>query len=217
MATFASLPLDVLVVILSHSHDLDSLLSSRASCRAFFNAFNNSPTSLTKSIVTRHIDAAVLPEATLVAQATQVRLSRTPSSKLPKTFVSRLLSGRNNKALLNHRWTLSDGIAVIKLHSIITRFAKQFACFYLGWLEANSGISQVDPSDGELARIIRALYRFEIFCILFPPPVPPPQEKLLPIFRGPQVTFLLGFSPWENEQLACVQEGLWRLVVPGMF
>ncbi|KAH8582380.1 hypothetical protein B0O99DRAFT_603455 [Bisporella sp. PMI_857] len=65
------------------------------------------------------------------------------------------------------------------------------------------------PTQGETARIKRALYRFEIFCNVFRrtrPRVPVPDEYL--------DHFCCRFSPWENEQMGCIQDFLFRLVSP---
>jgi hypothetical protein len=169
--TLATLPQEVLKIVLAHSHDLDSLLSTVASCRAFYAAFHTSPSSLTQALVFREIDAAVLPEAiqTLRAALFHRHRHRLPSSD-PHLAVSSLF-GEGRDALLNYRWNLADGIAVIRLHSIVETFTSEFASYYLSWLQRHSKCEQEGPpSIQERARIKRALYRFETYCNLFPPP-----------------------------------------------
>lgn len=213
MATFASLPVDVLVLILRQSHDLESLLSSRASCRVLHDAFNHYPTSLIKSFVTREIDGAVLPEAILAVKAAQIRRTRPLSSELPAAVSQLLSDSRDSKAFLDHRWTIADGIAAIKLGSAVNFIAKRAELVYLSRLKAYEWGAYWEASDGELARFKRALYRFEIYCSLFPPPEGIPDSD----FEAARFGFLMRFSPWENEQLACLHELLSVAVAKGMF
>lgn len=116
------------------------------------------------------------------------------------------------RALLECRWSLSDGIAAIRLHSIVESFASEFTSFYLSWLQKHSKCQHENPPYmQELTRIKRALYRFETYCRLFPPTnVLEDCDKP----RAAQMSFLSSFSPWEREQLASVHESLWRQVAP---
>ncbi|KAI5859877.1 hypothetical protein GGS23DRAFT_614708 [Durotheca rogersii] len=76
------------------------------------------------------------------------------------------------------------------------------------------GAQAKDLSGQELVRIKRALYRFELYCKLFPPPE---QHYLESSFITAQLVFSRRFPAWENEQLASIRESLWRKVTPGAF
>ncbi|KAH8650971.1 hypothetical protein BGZ60DRAFT_388725 [Tricladium varicosporioides] len=207
--TLATLPQEALKIILAHSHDLNSLLSTVASCRAFYAAFHTSPSSLIQALISREIDAAVLPEAIQALRAASFRRHHLQGSDLHLAMTP--LFGEGRDALLNYRWSLADGVAAVRLHSITDIFASEFVLYYLFMLQGLSNCEQQDPpSIQELARIKRALYRFETYCSLFPPPEDPGD----PGFKAAQISFFSSFSPWEREQLACVHESLWRQVTP---
>lgn len=59
-----------------------------------------------------------------------------------------------------------------------------------------------------MIRIQRAFYRFEVYCNLFQNP-----ERF--DFREQRDIFFLKFSDWENEQLACMYDYLFRVICPG--
>jgi len=67
----------------------------------------------------------------------------------------------------------------------------------------------------------RALYRYELFCVVFPPELSVPshgQTRPLGLFPDPRAArmrFLSRFAPWENEQLACVHARLWHALTVG--
>lgn len=215
MATFASLSQDVVIIILSHLDDLDSLSSSIASCRAFYNAFRCAPTSLLEAIVSREIEDDVLPEAKLAVQAAQVRARCPPDSEL-KSIISEMLISRESEALLKHRWTIPEAAAAINLDSVINQLVKMTLPWWLDWLRRLLQADQEKPNDSELARIKRALYRYEIYCRLLPPRTEGDGSPS-PDLRAGQAAFFSHFSGYENEQLACIHEALWRLIAPGKF
>lgn len=223
--TLVTLPLDIIFLLLEHCCDLDSLLSLMASCRTFYFAFHNYPTSLTHTLISREIDIAVLPDAIQLLKAAEISRNGPSFSDLP-IAVSKLF-GEGREALVKDRWSLADGIAAIRLHSIIDGFASKFASYYLSWLQKNSKRDQeTPPSVLELARIKRALYKFEVFCRLFPAVEQDDKSEEAryaigssrsenPDFDAAQMSFLSFLSPWEREQLACIHESLWRQVAPG--
>ncbi|KAI0379665.1 hypothetical protein F5Y04DRAFT_127420 [Hypomontagnella monticulosa] len=227
--TLTTVPHEVAVNILECCHDLDSLLSLIASCRYFYSVFHTYQISIMHTFISREIDPAVLPEAVQASKAAEIYRRGPSFSALP--FAVSELFGEGRGALVKDRWSLADGIAAIRLHSIIDRFASELAFDYLIYLKQNSCQEEREgpPSTTELARIKRALYRFEVFCRLFPPvdDCKIPQENLHfklrmsdksrstdPDFRAAQVSFISFLSLWEREQLYSVYESLWRQVVP---
>ncbi len=166
--TLATLPQEVLMIVLEHSNDLDSLLSSIASCLALFNAYCGFSVLRSRNIVFREIDTAVLPEAVLAIQAAQARHASPQDSGLPA--IVRHIFTQDREALLDHhKWDLRDVVAAVSLHSLIDNLARKFGSLYLASFEELTESEQEDPSGEELARIKRALYRFEIYCRPFPP------------------------------------------------
>ena len=211
--SLATLPRDLLIVILEFSHDIDSLLSTIASCRAFLQAFRVCPSSLLRIVASRHIGTAVLPEAILACKAASLYCT-TPTKDTPYQAVYELAQETRESLLQNHKWTISDAFAASRLHSVIKSFASEFAQFYLVHLQKNSKRDiEAPPSEKELARIIRALYWFETY------------RRLLPALKSDDyrtskhddasTVFLSMLSPWEAEQLASIHDSLWRIVAPG--
>ena len=214
----ASLPHDVLVAILNNIPDLDTLLAIIASCRAFYSAFKSSPTPIIRDLAFRIIGTAVLPDAILATLARNAGpCPRTGPEEVAVAAVLELLNRRGDEALLaTHKWTAAEGMATIRLHSIIDDMARKFAAFHLSRLEKVSGRQQKAPANQELVRIKRALYRFEVFCTLFPPQDRDDQHTPTPSLNA-QRAFFGTASPWENEELFAVLDSLRRLVAPGTF
>ncbi|KAL2220436.1 hypothetical protein M432DRAFT_638579 [Thermoascus aurantiacus ATCC 26904] len=96
-----------------------------------------------------------------------------------------------------------------KLYDHVHYFATDLASKALAKnpVSGESDIAPTPPSQSELTRIERTLYRFEIYCN---------------VFRGPPNTFLslrrrwffFQFSPWENEQMACIYDHFVSVVTP---
>lgn len=219
--TFASLPQDVIVEILRSSPDFDTLLAALASGRAFLNAFKSAPTSIPRSIVTRDVDSAILPSAIFIALARGAPSLPWFNADPIQTLrdVRKLLDRQRDEAFVReYKWTIGKGIAAIQFHSIIDQLARRFATYHLSWLARVSGREQKAASDTELARIKRALYRFEAYCALLPPfHRDLDNGEAFPFILIGQYAFLGQASPWENEQLFAVHESLWRLIVPGTY
>jgi hypothetical protein len=107
---------------------------------------------------------------------------------------------------------------VARLHTLIGSIA---LIFYHFTLAARPHLPNAQPTDSgspskmELRRIYRALYRFELFCTLFCPPVHYDYSK--PINREKEADgrdmadwFLQIFQPWKVEEIACVYDYFWR-------
>lgn len=216
--TFSSLSQDVLILILKQIPDPGSLQASVASCRAFYDAYQNSPISISKNLVLRKVNAEVLPEAILLILARNAR--PVPQYELESTVVQ-LMGRRNDPDLVaSHNWTLADAAGIIRLHSLIEDLANECASFRLAMLgmialETGNRAHREPPSDSELIRVKRALYRFEINRTLIP--IGLDREDYNHYILAAQFAFLETCSPWENEQLASVHRYLFRLVARGTY
>ena len=211
--SLATLPQELLIEILEYSQDLDNLLSTMASCRAFFQAFNVCPGPLLGAAVSRSIDPAVLPEAMLALRAASLYRDSQSKAK-PYHAVYRIVEENRRSLLCYYRWTIADALSATRLHSVVESFASEFAQYYLFWLKKNSQPHAVEapPSEEELSRIKRALYWFETYCRVFPC-----SDEFQDKDRSAaSIVLLSALSPWEREQLVSVYESLWRVVTPGM-
>ena len=210
-ANLATLPRELLIEILEYSHDLDSLLSTIASCRAFNQAFHVCPGPLLGIAVSRSIDPAVLPEAMLALKAASLRRDSPP--KANPHLVSQLVEENRESLLRYYNWNIADALSATRLHSVVESFASEFSRYYLFWLQKNSRRDvEAPPSEDELSRIKRALYWFETFCKV----LPCPERDLDDEYVAASVPLLSALSPWEREQLVSIYESLWRVVTPGM-
>jgi len=107
-------------------------------------------------------------------------------------------------------WEVSGAISISELHTLIRFFADDFARQCLESLALEHGVLQPPPSPLEMARIERALYRFEMYCKIFH------DWKFPLLLDGEQKEYLFSnFSPCENEQLACIHNYLFGKIAPG--
>lgn len=103
-----------------------------------------------------------------------------------------------------------------RLHSLVKGLSRQFAAAALAerfvailGMPPNSSRIDCSQTSSELCRFERTSYRFEIYC------------NVCRIAQGDQFdqrkqmrALLDSFSPWENEQLACIHDFLFQLVSP---
>ncbi|KAF5511720.1 hypothetical protein CGCS363_v002560 [Colletotrichum siamense] len=110
-------------------------------------------------------------------------------------------------------WSLSEGIVAVQLRNNVVDLSKAISKQYLNNLAAHVKKGHEEaPSDAELDRIQRALYRFETYCNIFPPL----GAYLYPAddVREEWTTFFESSPSWEIEQVGSVHESLFRLVAP---
>jgi hypothetical protein len=199
------LPLELKQDLLSALADVASLRSAALSCPSMYRAFMNAEELITSQVVENQIDADVLPEA-LVAL-----MSSRPQPWTMQGVADFIHHHLHARTYLPRSWTLSEALPLGRLHSGVERFAAELIA---EMLNPSSAFAYIDAPPGwsasktEMDRVQRALYRFEVYCNLF---------------RGPkkfelgdiEELFLFRFSYWENEQLACVHDYLFRAVCPG--
>jgi hypothetical protein len=200
------LPLELKQDLLAALADLASLRSAALSCPSMYHAFVNAEKLITNQVVNNQIDAAVLPEAVGALKSSRPQ----PWTRQGVgDFIHHHLQART---YLPHSLTLSEAWALGRLHSGVERFAAEFIA---EMLNPSSVFAHIDAPPGwavsknETNRVQRAFYRFEVYCNLFrgfQEFQPGETEKL----------FLFNFSYWENEQLACIHDYLFRAVCPGM-
>jgi hypothetical protein len=215
----ANLPQEVLRIILAFLDDIDSLLSAVSSCRTIYCAFHSFPSPLIASLVLHEIGPAVLPECIQTLRAAAVRRQspvihrqdRLPYAEVPAA-IQHFFNAQNDTP--EFEWSLSNGIIAIRLHSVVNNLAQSIADEYLGhWNSLVLHGNQVPVTASEIKRIQRALYRFETYRNLLPPPE---RADDVDYKRGHEI-FFSQYLPWEIEQLGSIYESLWRRAIPGMF
>lgn len=166
-----------------------------------YNAFRGAEERITTRVLLNHLNPELLHDA-ICAQETS-------SPRETVDILKQYLDHQRPLPVL--KWRLSEALSMGKLYDHVHYFATDLASKALAKnpVSGESDIAPTPPSQSELTRIERTLYRFEIYCN---------------VFRGPPNTFLslrrrwffFQFSPWENEQMACIYDHFVSVVTPGI-
>ncbi|KAI1152023.1 hypothetical protein F4825DRAFT_462154 [Nemania diffusa] len=207
------LPPELIRAILSQLSGLAALRCAILSCPLFLNSFTGSSSAIATRVFLNELDLCdVRPEA--VAALLASRFAK-PTRSSAHEFYKAHLQKRNLEVYI--RLTLNEVAELSRLHSAVSRLAKDFADASLQELVAtvkDGHTSQLQSQPLELSRlerhrIMRTLYILEIFFIVFR------QTSMLDEECGQCMNdFLLNFAPWEIEQIACVQDFLSIQVSP---
>lgn len=127
--------------------------------------------------------------------------------------------GRNMSRRLT--WDSMDlravGENLDSMHAMVEWFTREFARDTLPLVGSELGLKRPQGtalSADETFRIHRAMYRFQMYCCLFQAPITGKESRFGRILRG---QFFGRYSPWVNEQLACVHDYFERVLSRGMF
>jgi hypothetical protein len=188
------LSIELRQLIMSAITDVQSLKSAALSCPSLYYAFSNAETIITTHMLFNQIGCDVPLEAVAALESSRLRL---PTKQGIQDFVVKYLCQRCPSP---RSFTLRDALSVGNLHLSLYDFATRFANACLT-KEPLRSATLTTPIPDKRDRINRALYRFEIFCNLFHKPDIVDLEDQRDLFFS-------NFSPWENEQLACVHDFL---------
>ena len=203
--SLSTLPVELVIAILGSSRDIQSLSATVLSCGHIYRIFLEAQHQVISKVLFREVDVEVIPEAIAAFESSRLRTAWTRASLLE--FITRNLDERK---ILERSWHFTDAFVVTRLHQKIKQLARDFA------LQAKQSRYKPDDARGsaisrlELSRYERAFYRFELYCNLY-------HDLKTPLMslEERRTTFFSKFSPWENEQLACVHAYLVRLITPG--
>lgn len=197
-SAFEKLPTELIQDILGSLSDIQSLIAITCSCPTFYKVSVEAQSQIIPQILSQELDVELLPEAILVLQSSRSESTWTQSAVFE--FSEKTL---NERKILPQRWNLADATSLIRLYRQIEQLAIDFAS------ESSQRIGS-KVSKSELRRFQRTFYRFKLCCNLFGriPDILSYKE------RG---SVLSCFSLWENEQLACVYDYLYRRLLPGEF
>lgn len=216
-ANLSALPQELIRIILGYSCNLESLLSTVASCRVLYDAFHTFPAPIVAQLVQKEVCYATLRHAILCLKAARYR-DGSSDIQLPD-FVRGLIRELKASHIPDFEWTFNDGIEAIRLHRVIRNMAQMLASDYISQLQVQVGTVEDAASDTELSRIQKALYRFEMFRFLFPEPrhqpsLRHPKEERERVQRidAAKIIFFTSSEPWGNEQLSAVYESLFLRV-----
>jgi hypothetical protein len=205
--TIFSLPREINNLIMCNLSDIQSLKAVILSHSFFYRLFLEGRNSIIHQIVSRTIPSGLLFHAVIILESSRLQ-------PWARGKVKHLLHLYHHKRdiLLSRQWTISDALALCQFHHHVSFFASNFAMSALSKLPPNPDAKEpsLTPSMTEWSRIYRNFYRFELYCNLFRPygGKKEPQPRLSA--EEQRELFFDLYSPWENEQLACVHDFLWR-------
>ncbi|MCJ1283012.1 hypothetical protein MMC26_002339 [Xylographa opegraphella] len=201
-----SFPLELTQLILCALPDAVTLRALVLSHSSFYRAFVAGRHLITLQVLLNQISPDLLPDALAVLKSSRLK----PWSR--ESITEFLTSYHGKRFSPSPAWTISDAVPVSMLHDDISFFMADFVSMALA-VHPVTGVPDVFPSpltSREEFRISQAFYRFELYCNLF-------RERGWKDDRfrpeEQQAIFFDQYSPWENEQLACVHDYLYRRMV----
>ncbi|KAH6680230.1 hypothetical protein B0J14DRAFT_471508 [Halenospora varia] len=203
-ASLEGLPVELRVTILRAVADVPSLSALVRSSPLYHEVYRGQRQSLLMSVLSNELTPKILFEASLVAEAANIRIHRKFS---PSSNEDDLMSALNGVAL-----------------NVLVKIAQyQYAMYYLAEDFYKSTLSQhpitfanlapISLSSFELRRFYRACYRFEIFSYLFWTLIENPttgSEWGHRSDRHPGSVYFPSFEHWEVEEIYCLRDYIYR-------
>jgi len=201
------LPVELKLVLFCALPDIPSLKSLVCTASSFYHTFIDSQSLIVATVLSHEVHPDVMPEAVAVWEASIIK----PWSKEQvQDFLKQYRD--SNPSPTHPSWTLSDALRFSNLHSHIRFFAADFCSSILSVhpISEVHDPAYVPPSLSELCRIQRIFYRFELYCTLYRRQsfAQKSEDRFSP--EEQQSLFFTKFVPWENEQLACIHDYLFR-------
>lgn len=217
------MPLHLVVLILSRLNTMQTLGSAILSNSLFYSAYKEDTKRIVRSIIREQIGTYLLRYAANAYEASHVdRQDRWAVAEL-KGWDMR--EKRLQEWLMEWEQEPSSTSAAVaaslsRTHTLVRYFGHRFledtsplASEFYGAASSHAGSRR--PSRTERYRVYRALYRFQIYCNLgFRTEQDlQPNSEWAGIFRHARSAMLFGeFSPWLNEQLACMHDYLEQIL-----
>lgn len=215
------MPLHLLVIILSRLNDMTTLGSAILSNSLFYAAYKDNPRIIVQSIIRQQIPPDLLRYAANAYQASRV-------DRQDKWAMVRLCGWDMRQGPLHEwlaRWekdptSASAAVAasLSRTHRVVRYYCQRFfrdtAPFVSELYGAQSSRAKYkEPSLAEKHRVYRALYRFQIYCnfgFRNEQDLQPSPEWAKDFQHSREARVFGAFSPWINEQLACIHDYLER-------
>lgn len=213
------MPLHLLSIVLSQLDNIQSLASAIHSHSSLYAAYNEDRDTIVRTIIGNQI-----PDVIMEFYAFPTYLSSFPD--LDRSDIDRLsdiLTCSHDFPYIWRNCSRAEGrlpinrhlaSTISRTHTIIEHFTRDLLEDSLPLVRKHLGLRRRDcstASDDEVFRIQRAMYRFQLYCNLFQYPYTRKQifHRLGPILH---VYFFNPFSPWVNEQLACIHDYFERVL-----
>lgn len=205
-----SLPVEILRVLFSHLSEAISLQALILTCSSFYHIFKNAESKISTEVLLNELDEALFYEVSAV-------IASAPHEAWSKERTRDFLRELQRDKPISRRWSLSDILTVSKLHQRVQFFAVDFSLSARAANPIGGSVFDVDSSplsSSELRRIERTFYYFELYCNLF-------REGKQNDGRFDETeqreVFFSKFSPWQNEQLSCIHQYLFRSLSVGIY
>ena len=205
---FLSLAPELKQTVFSALPNASTLESLALTCSSLYHTFLDAESLIIKSILHNQIGPDLMCDAIIVFKSRTLK----PCDNDAVIALLKLYT-EHNYNIIFQKWKLRDALAIGSLYDDIEFLTKGFASSTLS-TNPVTGIEDTSPSPlslPELVRIKRTFYRYELFChisrsIFQGLGALDPDE---PEHGSPQSLFF-SVAPWENEQLACVQDYLFE-------
>lgn len=218
-SSIEELPEEIRSTILSSLPDLHSLAQAALSCRALNSAYKRYESRVIKDILINYVGPEVLPEADIVLRCCPPYPNSHVAESTPLSikqandiidFNENFLRALERPQLRSMKWTMHEALAMSNLHSVVREFTDRFIrnCSLSSYVQLEKSLHSQAPTPKERSRIMRALYRFELFCRL--------SSGLDDRIFDCLPAFPSAFTPLEHAQLGCIHDFLAGEVIPGL-
>lgn len=202
------LPVELLQAILAAAPDIKTLEAAVMTGPCLYNAFKGAEEFIVRSVVLRQFDADLLHD--VLATHASSKTQDWSIDQAEKFFTSYFARDQHH-FVDSMEWKLSQARSIGRFDGTVQYFVDHIVTKFLSTYTYWNDTQVVPPTKLERNRISRSLYRFETFCNLYPF-----WKYALRYDTGK--LYIDNFAPWENEQLVCVSESLYKnFILPGMF
>lgn len=201
-----TLPLEIVQNILASLDDIPSLICAALTGPFLFNALHFSEESIATQVLINQLSPALVHDAITTQKSYRYRERIAPDEEVVR-FIERYFDGLREPSLPPLRLTISNSLPLSQFHKKIRYLSDHLITDMLSEnpVSGRPDLSPQPPLKGELVRIERALYRMEIYYNIY----------LNRRTHRLNDAFFSCLSPWENEQLACVRDCMFRILAPG--
>lgn len=194
---------EVLLNILEQVPDIATLRSAVSSCQYLRSIFREFECTIVHNVLKNFLGSERIHDAVATEN---LRLTSDSYKSLGE-----YLDKTNGLDL--PKWRLQEIHHVEQLHLSVQRFSENLIVEIRSDhnLRERGFTLQSEPTTAEMSRIERSLYQIEALFRSLNGKAEDDEE-----IESSVAHFLSNFSPWENEQLACVYEHLRRAISPGI-
>lgn len=211
-STLEGLATEMRLCILHHIFDISSLKALIRAAPAYHSAYDLERYAILRSVLANCLGSKVIVDALSLVNALDIRRDRANHALIGevKRFMERRESCRTPEILGLQGIPRQKLFLLARLEASVESMTDIFVPLSIKF--DNGG-----PSPSELRRIRRALYRFELFCVLFGRSSFGESQAWRSTNRsGTTVTpegkqFLALLKPWEVEEIACVRDYAFEL------